>query len=447
MVYVRKEIREDDYGRDESPHHRRHIAEGVIAGVGAAELLRHHKGKQGGDTAGGLSRVAKDAGAGVLGAVAAEGITRARSHYRSKSRRRERSRSRSRTRSDSRETRKSRSHRHRSRSESNSRLKKLGGLALGAGALAAVAVAAQRKNNKANESVTPDRRSRSRRRRGDEGSGSSDAPPEEARNPGHRNKRIAEAGAAGAVVAGLLEGARARSQARKGERSRSRLRQGLEVAAAGLGSAAIAGFYEKNKAKKETEAAEKAGKAARREARSRSRSRSRPGRNDPYYDGSRNASMNDPGLIEYGNGPMYGNIPQADYYGRPAQQENYYADAMVPTAAAAAGYGAAHEQRSGSLEGGRPRDRSVSSHSSSGAERRRRRRHRKHKSRSPSRDVGTPVVAGGLAGAAAASGHGQRKQRKREEKARRRKLLLPYPTRVHLLTKHRLCRRTWSRSI
>jgi hypothetical protein len=412
MVYVRKETREEDYSRDESPHHRRHIAEGVLAGVGAAELLRHHKNKKGEETSNTLGRIGKGVGAGVLGAVGAEAITRARSRYRSKSRRKDQSRSRSRSRSDSRETRKSRGRKHRkddrsrSRSESHSRLKTLGGLGLAAASIAAAAAYAQKKSNDKAEEGRGRSRSRSQARTETIVEGM----PDDARNPKHRHTRIAEAGLGGAVVAGLIEGARSRSRAKRGERSRSRLRQGLEVAAAGLGSATLAGIYERNKGKKEAEAAEKEAKhQERRAARERSRSTSRAPVG-PYYEPNR--ALSDSGLIEYGNGPMYGNNYGADYYGRPAQQENYYSDAMVPVAGAAGAAYGAREARDRSRSRSRTR-RSTSS--SPEPNDRRRRRHRKDRSRSVGGDV-----AGAGAGAAALTEH-ERKQRKREEKARRRK--------------------------
>ena len=85
-----------------------------------------------------------------LGAVAAEGISRARSAYRERSRRR-RSYSRSRSRSGSRDTYRSRGRRHRkekekSRSRSKSRVRQLAGLGLGAAAVAAAVGYANRKN-------------------------------------------------------------------------------------------------------------------------------------------------------------------------------------------------------------------------------------------------------------------------------------------------------------
>ncbi|KAL9109024.1 MAG: hypothetical protein Q9227_006264 [Pyrenula ochraceoflavens] len=413
MVYVRKEKRVEEgsrhgFDRSESPHHRRHLAEGALAGIGAAELMRHHHKKEGKESSGTLGRVGKDVGAGVLGAGAATAISRARSRYRSKSRRRDRSDSRSRSRSRDRGRHRSKSRRRsRSRSNSHSRLKTLGGIGLGAAALAtAVAVARSRAKSPAVE----ERRSRSRRRR-DSSSDVSVNVPDDARSPSHRNKRMAEAGLAGAAVAGLVERARSKSRARKGEkdgkdRSRSRIRQGLPIVATGLGSAAIAGLYEKNKAKNQEKEAEKVAKTEKR-ARSRRRSRSR---STMYSDAPRSATMSDPGLIEYGDDPVYGNIPAADYYGRPAAHQQYgYPDAgAVVPAAGAAGYAAAR---------GQSRDRRRSSSSEDSGAGRRRRRHRKN--RSQSRDLATAGAAAGAA-AIAANEYGKKKERKRAEKERRR---------------------------
>jgi hypothetical protein len=118
---------------------------------------------------------------------------------------------------------------------------------------------------------------------------------DDARNPKHRNKRMAEAGAAGAAITALID--RARSKSRGRDRSRSRVRTAAPVVAAGLGSAALAGLYERNKAKKE---AEQIQHEERRTARSRSRSRAR----SEYTEGYRDGALNDPNLIEYGDGPM-----------------------------------------------------------------------------------------------------------------------------------------------
>ena len=414
--YIKRETREEF--SDEEPRHRRHLAEGAAVGLGAAELLRHHRKKKGEDERG--SRVGRDVGAAALGAIGAEAVTRARSHYRSKSRRGSRdrgsrdreSRDRDRDREGRRKHRRDKSRgKERSRSESNHRVRNLAGLGLGA---AAVAAAVGYANRNAKKSEAEDRRSRSRTRRSSVGAL---PPPEEAddaRNASHRNKKIAQAGLAGAAVAGLVERARSKSRgAGKRERSKSRIRQGIPIAATALGSAAIAGMYERNQAGKKDKEARREERAARRSARSRSRSQG--------FEASREGPLpGDPGLIEYGHDPVYNPSGVPDYYHRPASQQGYYnntEDAMVPAAAAGAAYGA---QAQRDMDRGQ-RQRSLSSGSDDG---RRRRRHRRHKSgsrsRSRSRNATTAALAAGAAGLAA-SEHEKRKQRKREKKEERRR--------------------------
>jgi len=181
------------------------------------------------------------------------------------------------------------------------------------------------------------------------------------------------------------------------------------VIATGLGSAAIAGLYENKKAKKEEAEARK---------RSRSRSRSRGRSAYDVYDGPRSAAASDPGLIEYGTDPVYGNVPHADYYGRPAVQNNYYSNEMVPAGAAAGVYAAGRQD-----ERSRDRRRSSSS-SSSDRGNRRSRRHKKSRSRSGSR-TRELATAGLAAGVGALAGHeiSARKERKKADKARRRKFI------------------------
>lgn len=408
--YVRKE----EYGYDdEDTHHRRHLAEGAIAGIGAAELLRHHRSKEGGDRGSRHGRVGRDVGAAALGVVGAEAVSRARSHYRSKSRRGSRERDRSGDR-EGRRRRKDKG-RDRSRSESHSRAKQLAGLGLGAAAIAAAAAYANKQSKEKNA-----RPSRSRTRRGSVDTSDTN----DARNPQHRNTKIAQAGLAGAAVAGLVERARSKSKGRNRSRSKSRIRQGIPIAAAGLGSAAIAGLYEKNQAGKKEKEQRAADKAARRQHRDRDRSRSRDrDLNDSRLEGGRDlpAPGVEAGMIEYGDQPVYGGTPY-DQYARPASQQGYYGnheDAMVPAAAAAGGvYGAQAAQRE--------RERSFSG-SDSGSERRRRRRHRRRKSgsrsRSRTKDYATAGLAAG-AGALAMSEHEKKKARKEErrrEKEERRK--------------------------
>lgn len=334
MVYVRKEKITDYGSRDSSTHKARDMAAGALAGVGAAELIRHHHEKEGKETSGGVGRLAKDAGAGILGAVAAEGIRR----YRSKSRRRSRSSSSGRSRKSNR--RRSRS---RSRSSSNDRFGKLGGiggLGLAAAAVGVGALIASR-NKKA---ASPERRSRSRSRRRSSSRGRSvssarleelenDPDADDARNPKHRNSRTAAAGAVGAAAAALLEHHRSKSRGRS--ESPNRVKQAVPVLATGLGAAALAHLYEKNKAKKEAEEIvydqDRRSRSRSRSARSRSRGR---GGDSVYQDGPRQVAYSDPNLVQYGNEPLYGNNYGEGYYGTARSAEPDYYDnnnrAMVP---------------------------------------------------------------------------------------------------------------------
>ena len=412
--YVRKEIR-DDFSDDEH-HHRRHLAEGAAVGLGAAELLRHHRKKQDGEEGSRHGRVGRDVGAAALGAIGAEAVTRARSRYREKSKSRRGSRDRGSRDRGSREREGRHKHRRdksrgksRSRSSSNRRVKQLAGLGLGAAAVAAAVSYARKNANK----EAQERRSRSRTRKHSDGALTEDT--DDARNPAHMNSNMAKAGLAGAAVAGLVERARSKSRGGK-ERSKSRIRQGIPIAAASLGSAAIAGLYEKKqqgKKEKEAKREAKAERAARRERNaSRSRSRSRAA-----YEDSREAlPPGHPDLIEYGGGPVYNPAGYHDSYQRPPSQQGYYnntEDAMVPAAAAGAAYGA---------QGQKDRERQRSESESDGE--RRRRRHRRRKSGSPSRSrsrgLATAAVAAGATGLAV-SEHEKRKQRRKEEKRERRR--------------------------
>ncbi|KAL2368757.1 hypothetical protein RJ035_001110 [Blastomyces gilchristii] len=368
--------------RDESPHHyKRHLAEGALVGVGAAELMRR-KSKKDGEESSGLSRISMDVGAGALGAVAADVIQRARRHYRSRSRKRAESLDRGRDRS--REHR-HRHRRHRSRSSSDSHVKTLAGLGLGAAAIAGAVALAQKKSQKnadKSKNHSHDRRSRSRHRRGSGSSADED-------RASHRNKRTAEAGLVGAAVAGLIERARSKSRSRKGEKSPGRIKQGLPIAAAGLGTAAIANLYEKHKEKKESESSER---GHRRRSRSKSVARS-----STYPDASRSA----PQLVEYGDDPIYGSIPADNYYRRPPSRQ--------PS-----------RNRRASRSRTRYRDDGPGS-GTSFSDRDSGREHRHNhgnRSRSRTRDLATAGLAAAGAGLAARE-YTQRQERKKAEKERR----------------------------
>ncbi|TKA78877.1 hypothetical protein B0A55_03806 [Friedmanniomyces simplex] len=336
--YVRRErIREDsrDRSRDGSPNHRRHLAEGAIAGIGAAEILRHHKKNQG-ENVGGRAKSAV-AGAAV-GALGAEAVSRVRNYSR---RRKSRSRSRSSSYDDRRDRRDRRKKRSRSRSKSLSRAQQLGALAAvtAVGALAGYAL--KNKGNKETVIVKDEapRRSRSRRRRASadsyqtentmlsEGGG-------RALDPEHRNRRMAQAGLATAAAAGIWDRVRSKS---RGGRSQSRVKQAVPIVASGLGGAALAGLYEKNKATKEAKKAaiieDELGRAVaaheigKRRERSRQREEVQNRRHDPepYQYGNEPYPLDSPtpqpgGYLPphqhgaYGNDPAY---PSSTYFPPP----------------------------------------------------------------------------------------------------------------------------------
>ena len=423
MVYVKKKVTTEE--RDGSPPSRRHLAEGAIAGLGAAEIIRHHRRKKGESESGTAGRIGKDVGAAALGVIGAQAISRARSRRRSESRHS----------SPERESR--HRPRHREKSRSKSRARQLAKVGLGAAVLGtAVAYARHRNAQQKNQGQIDDRRSRSRTRR----HSTSGVPDDDARNPDHQKKRIAQAGLAGAAITGLIERARSKSRPRDARgRSRSRVRQALPAAAVGLGSAAIAGLYEKNQAKKKDEEARQTARQVEKQVereRRRSRSRSMPA---PYA-GNPQAALSDPGLIEYGEAPVYaggGAIP--DYYNRPASQAGFYQPPQPDMVPAAAPYGQPtrvtetreiirDESRSRSRGHRKDRDRRDDSSDSSNGERRRR-HHRRRKSgdhnrdrsrsQSRTRDFATAAAAAGAAGLAA-NEYQKRKQKKKEEKERHR---------------------------
>ncbi|KAL3466305.1 hypothetical protein BJX64DRAFT_284572 [Aspergillus heterothallicus] len=392
MVYIRKETKEYD------DHHRRHLASGALVGVGAAELIRSRSKKQGEEVSGGIGRLGRDVGAGALGAVAVEAASRAKDYYRSKSRHRSHSFDDDRSSRYSHHRHYSHSHsrhrRSRSRSHSRSRARTFAEIGLGAAAIAgAVALARKKSDN--------DRRSRSRHRRGVSSSRSVKGGDDDKRSQSRRRKHMAEAGLAGAAVAGLVERARSKSRSRRSRsRSKSKLRKALPVVAAGLGSAVAANVWEKKKDKEGEE-------AAHRKDRRRSRSRGRPP-SEVYPDPTRDSA----GLIEYGDHPVTGSIPAANYYGRPVSSQGYHTDASDPVARGAAG----HRGRTRSRSRSRARF-SSSSPESSGEDRRRRRSRHRHRSRS--RDLAGAALAATGVGYAAHK-YSQHREREREDRDKQR---------------------------
>lgn len=304
VVYVRRERDADDYyERDRSPHHKRHLAEGVLAGVAAAEVQRQRR-KSRGENPG--SHLGQLVGYGTLGGLGAEAITRWRN------------RSRSRDRDDR--------GRRRSRSRSLSRGKAIAGVAALAG-LGALAYAAGKRNSAKNttiiqEAPVPSVRNVSRGRRYSTSDVDEEYIEEEQirtegkhTDPDHRNRRVAQAGLVGAALAGLAERARSRSRGGR-SKSRSRIRQGVPIVAAGLGSAAVAGLYERAQARKEEKRAQSI-------ERSRSRSRSVP------VSGPRRTTS-DNALVEYGDDPIYSNALERRHRSRSRSVGRYSDESISP---------------------------------------------------------------------------------------------------------------------
>ncbi|OQO04441.1 hypothetical protein B0A48_09363 [Cryoendolithus antarcticus] len=255
--YIRRErVIEGERERSRSSHRKRDLAAGALAGVAGAEILRSHRQKEGKDVGG---RGRSIIGGAAVGAIGAEAVRRAKSF-------RKDSRSRSRSRSSSYESRRHRKHRSKSRERSKSRVRQYGGMAAvaAAGALAGYALM-KNKGNKGETIIVKegnDRRSRSRRRPASRDTGylsgssfRSRSRSQSALNPENRNKRIAQAGALSAAAAGIYNHVRSKSRGGGKSRSRSRIQQGAPIAVAGLGGAALAGLYEKNKANKEAKKA------------------------------------------------------------------------------------------------------------------------------------------------------------------------------------------------
>ncbi|KAJ5770710.1 uncharacterized protein N7511_002761 [Penicillium nucicola] len=385
MVYIRKETRDVD----DHPHHRRHLAEGALVGVGAAELIRSHRKRDGEDVSDGVGRLGKTLGAGALGAVAVNAASHARDYYR-RSKSRHRAHSFDDERSSHHHSRHSRGRHHsrsRSRSHSHSRAKTLLELGVGAAAVAAGVAALRSKSNNDRKSRS---RTRSRSRAASRGRSLKDGKDSE-RSMSERRKHMAGAGLAGAAVAGLVEKVRSHSRSRKGERSRSRskFRQALPIAAAGLATAAATGLYEKKKSEKD----DKEGVSAHR-GRHRSRSRSRAP-SEAFPDPARDSA----GLIEYGNHPVAGSIPAEHYYGAPVSPGGpYYSDGHEA-------YAPRRHSRS------RSRSRGARYSSSDGSDKERRHR-QKHRSRS--RDIASAALGATGLGYAAHK-YSQRKDREKSK--------------------------------
>jgi len=245
--YRKTSTRRDSSG---SPHRKRHIAEGALAGAGISALLASQRSRDGEFKD---NRGRKVVAGAALGALGTEVVRRAHSayqeHYGDEDEHRSRSRSGDRT---------------------HSRIKT--GLGIAAVALAAAGAAKYIQTNKVEKEELS--RGRSRRRYSDS---------EYSRSPSRKRSKsragsVAKAAAGTAAVAGLVQHFRNRSKSRDGKsRSRSRLRTGAEIVGAGLVGAGAKKLYDRRQDKKERErelSDEEAYERDARDYRRRSRSRS-----------------------------------------------------------------------------------------------------------------------------------------------------------------------------
>lgn len=76
--------RDESRGTKHHSHHDRNIAGGAIAGAGLAELVHHHHKKNGDHVSHGVGHFVRTVGAGALGAVAANELTKAHEAHRAK---------------------------------------------------------------------------------------------------------------------------------------------------------------------------------------------------------------------------------------------------------------------------------------------------------------------------------------------------------------------------
>lgn len=78
--------RHDDHDRhyrddhSNNSHHKEYLAEGAVAAAAAAELVHKYRKKEGEEVSSGWGHFARTAGAGALGALAVNEVSRARRH-------------------------------------------------------------------------------------------------------------------------------------------------------------------------------------------------------------------------------------------------------------------------------------------------------------------------------------------------------------------------------
>ncbi|KAK4162661.1 hypothetical protein QBC43DRAFT_336194 [Cladorrhinum sp. PSN259] len=387
---ARRKVIRRERSESSSPHRKRHIAEGALAGAGLSAILASRRNANGELPD---HRGRKVLAGAALGALGTEVARRAHSAYEEKYADRDRSRSRSRHRS-----------RSRSRSRSpHSRLKT--GLGIAAVALAAAGAAKLYQSNKVEKEEL--HRGRASHRSHSVSSRSSS---------GHRSKSrassVAKVGLGTAAVAGLVQHYRHKSKSRDGKkRSHSRLRTAAEIAAAGLAGAGAKKLYDKRQDKKEDKLEREREKHERelsddeyerderdyhRRSGSRSRSLTRSG--PAYPDAESSAADPELGMVEYGAHPLYG---------QPAPHPAYGAGAAGYESAAEEDRRRHHRRRKNDKRGSR-HDSDYSADSEPETD-----REAKDKKRSSSRlrDLAT----GGLAAGAAAFGIKKYNDKKKEK--------------------------------
>ena len=278
-----------------SPHRKRHIAEGALAGAGISAILASRRDSNGEYR---QHRGRKVLAGAAIGALGTEVARRAHSAYQERyGEEDERARSRSRSR------------------QPHSKLKT--GLGIAAVALAAAGAAKYLQSNKIEkEELT---RGRALHRDSD-----SERSPSRKRSKS-RAASLAKVGLGTAAAVGLVQHYRHKSKSRDGKsRSRSRLRTGAEILAAGLAGAGAKKLYDRHKDKKEAE-----------QDRDHDHNRDRDLSDDEYYNrderdyhrrsGSmtrsgptypdRDSTLADPelGMVEYGAHPLHGSPPYPAY--------------------------------------------------------------------------------------------------------------------------------------
>lgn len=307
-VHSRRIVRRE---RSESPHHKRHLAAGALAGAGITALMTSRQ-----DSNGEVQdhRGRKVIAGTALGALGTEAIRRAHSAY---------------------------GERYRGRSESPGHHSKLKtGLGIAAVALAAAGAAKYYKANKVEKEEARRGRSRkrshSRRSHRSAYSGSYSRSPSRSRSRSRRRSlsTVAKAALGTAATAGLVKHFRNKSKARSGSRSKSRSKSRLRTAAEIGGAAAAAGvatkMWKNHKDKKERRSRERdlsdddraysrRGSPSNRSISrggSRSRSRSRSLARSSHLDSA------DPelGLVEYGRDPLRPDDPPVRGYETEAEE-------------------------------------------------------------------------------------------------------------------------------